>query len=535
MKVLLVQPPIEDFYDTKIRAYPLGILYLAAKLKDICHVVIEDLRNVKKPNIIKDHPFAELKDYYRGDTYTPFSLFTNYYRFGKEDKVIQETIFKHKPDVLAVSSLFTPYSEGALQILEIAKGIDKNIVTIVGGIHPTFYAEETLRNPHVDFVIRGEGETPLFLLIEALKKKGKETLLHIPGLCFRREEGGFHIGDINYEHDIDTIPARELVDKNAYKMHGRPYTFMLTTRGCPNRCSFCGRPSVPYRKRRLQTIMDEIDICEEMGIDIIDLEDDMLTYDRTFFRQVLEMFYGRDMELYAMNGVYSETLDEEILGHMLKAGFKRLNFSLVDITPTVLSSQKRGVSSNYIKLLPFIEDSPFLLETHFIIGLPGQSPEDVINTMLFLMGKRSLLGPSIFYLAPNSRIFEHYRPHTENLPFRSYRSSIMLEVNPLFPRDITFTLMKLVRFINFVKRYIDREPSLKRLVELPELLSENIHVRHIIDVLFREKRFICFDHGRMVYIEERHERGIIENFFKRAEGLKIKGYRTNREILFNLN
>ncbi len=45
MKVLLVQPPIEDFYDTSIRTYPLSLLYIATKIKDICDVSIVDFRS----------------------------------------------------------------------------------------------------------------------------------------------------------------------------------------------------------------------------------------------------------------------------------------------------------------------------------------------------------------------------------------------------------------------------------------------------------------------------------------------------------
>lgn len=59
MKVLLVQPPIEDFYDTSIRTYPLSLLCLATKIKDICHVSVADFRSNKR-RMLKAHPFPGL-------------------------------------------------------------------------------------------------------------------------------------------------------------------------------------------------------------------------------------------------------------------------------------------------------------------------------------------------------------------------------------------------------------------------------------------------------------------------------------------
>ena len=98
---------------------------------------------------------------------------------------------------------------------------------------------------------------------------------------------------------------------------------------------------------------------------------------------------------------------------------------------------------------------PFLVEVHFIIGLPGQDPASLLDTMLFLMDKRLLLGPSVFYLSPGSPLQRIARKRRERRPFRSMRSSVMLPFNPMFPRTVTFTFVKLVRFVNYVKQVLD--------------------------------------------------------------------------------
>ena len=144
MKVLLVQPPIEDFYDTAIRTYPLSLLYLATKIKDICDVSIVDFRSNKK-RMLKVHPFPELKTFYRSRRlYTIFSFpFLLPIRHGQRRNQA-ESIETHKPDIVGISSLFTTYAEEALDVARIVKETDAHIVTIMGGTHPTLFPEHCL-------------------------------------------------------------------------------------------------------------------------------------------------------------------------------------------------------------------------------------------------------------------------------------------------------------------------------------------------------------------------------------------------------
>ena len=107
MKVLLIQPPIEDYYDTSIRTYPLSLLYIATKVREICDVSIADLRSNRKPRQIIDHPFPELAPYYRKDRYTPISLFKQYSRFGADLGEIRQRIVFEKPAEVIAGGYYT--------------------------------------------------------------------------------------------------------------------------------------------------------------------------------------------------------------------------------------------------------------------------------------------------------------------------------------------------------------------------------------------------------------------------------------------
>ena len=82
MKVLLIQPPIEDFYDTSVRTYPLGLLYVGARVSAIAETVLFDARTGKAPEAARQPRFPELDPFYREQAVTPFSFFDRYRRFG---------------------------------------------------------------------------------------------------------------------------------------------------------------------------------------------------------------------------------------------------------------------------------------------------------------------------------------------------------------------------------------------------------------------------------------------------------------------
>jgi anaerobic magnesium-protoporphyrin IX monomethyl ester cyclase len=534
MKALLIQPPIEDFYDTTIRTYPLSFLCLATRIKDICDVSIVDFRSNKK-RMLKTHPFPELKPFYRASVYTPFSLFHSYSRFGMDDDEIRQIIETRKPDIVGISSLFTTYAEEALDVVRIVKKTDAHIITIMGGNHPTLFPEYCLQSPHVDYVIRGEGETPLYELITQLKTGDQKSIAAIPGVSFK-DNAGFHISGISIEDNIDLIPDRRLINSTNYRIGKRPYTFFLTSRGCPFQCAFCGKPPVPYRKRARASIEKEIRQCVELGIEAVDFEDDMLNLDIPFFNGILEAFRGTGIVLSAMNGLYAGNLNKETLDNMYDAGFRRLNFSLVDTSEDIHHTQKRAFPAHLAGLLTDLESTFFLVEAHFIIGLPGQKPDDCIDTLIYLMGKRLLPGPSVYYLAPGSPLFNTTIGSDWQKYIKVMRSSALYPSNPLFPRETLFTFMKLTRFINHVKNIIDQNPSITQLSDIIDVpaIAVKPHDLHIFKTLISDKRFVWYDKEKENYTEEPQDKNLIIHFFKKIKNKPIRGFKTMNTLIVDI-
>src|SRR5262249_46062580 len=241
MKVLLIQPPVQDFYDTDVRLQPIGLCYLKAAVKkhlpDV-EVVIKDYhagsgrRTVPIPKELR-----YLTDYYPVADKSPFSTFHQYYHFGKSFDEIESEIAENRPDVVGISSLFTPYYR---EVLEVAARVKKRLTVpvVVGGSHASAVPESLLSSPNIDYVIRSEGEKGLVEFLRYLR--GQKRIEDVPNLVYRRDNE-IAINEQGDNYPIDELSFPDLSDLSpaTYTLAGKPMTFMITSRSCPHKSTFC--------------------------------------------------------------------------------------------------------------------------------------------------------------------------------------------------------------------------------------------------------------------------------------------------------
>jgi len=241
MKVLLIQPPVQDFYDTDVRLQPIGLAYLKAAvgkhLPEI-DVIIKDYHGGHGRRTVPIPPeLRYLTEYYQVADKSPFSTFHQYYHFGKSFDDIEAEIGEIKPDVVGISSLFTPYFREAL---EVAARVKKrsNATVVMGGSHASAVPELLLASPHVDYVIRGEGERVFVELLRRLQ--AGIGVQDVSGLARKRGDECV-LNPLADNYPIDELPIPDLRDfsPSAYTLAGKPMTFMITSRSCPHKCSNC--------------------------------------------------------------------------------------------------------------------------------------------------------------------------------------------------------------------------------------------------------------------------------------------------------
>ena len=414
MKVLLIQPPVQDFYDTDVRLQPIGLCYLKAAVQKHLpnvDVLIKDYHGgCGRRTVTIPREFRYLSAYYPAADKSPFSAFHQYYHFGKSFDEIEAEVAALEPDVVGISSLFTPYYR---EVLEVAARVKKrrDVPVVVGGSHASAVPESLLSSVHIDYVIRGEGEKALVEFLRFLQ--GHRPLEDVLNLAYKKN-GEFYFNPIGDNYPPDQLPFPDFSEFSGrtYTLAGKPVTFMITSRSCPHKCSFCSVHTTfghNYRRRSLENVLEEIELRYQGGYRVIDFEDDNLTYYKMTFkdlcRRLIERFPNREMEFVAMNGISYLSLDDELLELMFQAGFSHLNLALVSSDTTVRETTKRPHTlQSYLRVVRKAHELGFKIVSYQILGLPNESLGSMIQTLAFNSRLPVLLGASPFYRTPASPI-----------------------------------------------------------------------------------------------------------------------------------
>jgi radical SAM superfamily enzyme YgiQ (UPF0313 family) len=460
MKLLLMQPPIQDFYDTDIRLQPLGLCMLKAALKkslpDVEVVVKDYHQGHGRKTIPLPAELSYLKEYYVFPDLSPFSTFHQYYHFGASFDALAEDVLKEKPDLVGVSSLFTPYYREAL---ECAREIKKRepVPILVGGSHVSASPMSILGDPAVDFIIRGEGERPLVELVRALL--AGTSLTDVPNLGYKRN-GVPVLNAIGEPYPLDELPFADFSDlrEQRYLHQRKSLCFITTTRGCPHRCTFCSVHLTfgeKFQKRSLEKILLEIRQRYEEGYRVFDFEDDNLSFHKEDYKRLLSLivaeFNGADLRLLAMNGISHLSLDGEILHLMRLAGFSHLNISLVSSSEEVLKRLHRPQTlANFLEVVAQAHALGFKITCYQILGLPHETLDNMIDTLAILARLPVLIGVSVFYLTPGCSLSKEFPELSETDMFKARSTAMALETDH-FSRDDIHTFFISARIMNFLK------------------------------------------------------------------------------------
>ncbi|MBF0236894.1 MAG: B12-binding domain-containing radical SAM protein [SAR324 cluster bacterium] len=459
-KLLLFQPPVEDFYDTDIRLQPIGLGYLKASVKRFLpeiEVTIRDFHHGHgRYTIPVPKTLSYLKPYYSFADKTPFSTFYHYYHFGLSFEKIAESILAEKPDMVGISSLFSPYYREVLKCVEALKQV-MDVPILLGGSHVSARPDLMLKHPGVDFVIQGEGELALVEFLKAWLTDS--SYQNIPGLGFKKD-GEMVLNPPVIPDLPEDFPFPDFSDfqPRNYLYEGQPLSFILTSRGCPHQCTFCSVHTTfgyRYRKRSVASIMRELRWRYAEGYRVFDFEDDNLTLNQREMKllceQIITEFPAGSIRLLAMNGISFLSLNPELLSLMHRAGFTNLNLSLVSADALTRQQTRRPHSlEKYLEIANHSASLGFQMVSYQILGLPGESLDSMINTVLVNVGLPVLLGASMFYLTPDSPIAEGWPDLSEDDIFKARLTAMAIETD-LFKRDEIYTLFITIRMINFLK------------------------------------------------------------------------------------
>lgn len=364
--ILLVHPlflsrdPVEQRLMTPY--FPLGLLYLAATLRDAGYAV---------------------------------AIFDGTFASGPNDLIA--VLENYRPRVVGFSVLVTERS-AALELAALARA--RGIRVVMGGADPTGRPDiylGTNEAPFADVVVIGEGEeTLLELLPTLLGEADARPLPEIRGLAYRDETGQMQRTPPRpLRRDIDAIPwpARDMVDLDHYQRawrdaHGYSSLSLIASRGCPFECAWCQK-SVFGRSCRLR---DPEQVAQEMAHlkaryrpDQVRIVDDVVGIDRKWVKAFRDAILAHDAVIPFECLSRVDLADREVLSWLREAGCFRISYGAESGSQKVLDAMCKGTRVEQIRqAAQWCHELGIEVYFYIMLGYPGEEWADIQATAQLL-------------------------------------------------------------------------------------------------------------------------------------------------------
>lgn len=293
-----------------------------------------------------------------------------------------------KPDILAFRAESYHFYD-ALDWISYLKRYLK-IPVIAGGPNLFLYPEETISHPEIDYGIIGEAIESLPMLLRIIEDKG--DLSRIPGIAYKDSQGKACLNNFPGKYidfDLYPFPARHLLPNDRYYSfisQRKNFTIMVTSTGCPFRCSFCAiHPTTKYRLRSPLNVVDEIEICyKEFGVREIDFFDATFFLGKTRAFQIFREINRRKLKIEWSCRSRVDVVDEDILREASSAGCRQVYYGIESVNSQVLGTIKKDIELSEVKNAIKISNR-YGIKTmgFFMVGNPGDTKESVRDTIAF--------------------------------------------------------------------------------------------------------------------------------------------------------
>ena len=440
MKILLVQPPFHDFYATPHRTNALG-LHLAAKMlrragheAEVLNLPLHAAgREVRLPGEL-----AHLEPYLVPGEKGPVTGLNRFQKFGPAVSETCELMESKKADLIILGLFAWAFGEDLLELAREYKKRNPRFPVGIAGAGFTAATGRFLSSGLFSLFLEGEAEG----VIPAWLNAGSPV------------EGRFAVPP-----DPERVPVPIAVAQKIPGKAGEEWAISLSAgRGCPMACRFCANHLVHGRGLRLPPIsavmreIDRIGLYSDLSGDRgnrvrnIYIEDDNPSADVSWFKELITALHERfpEAELSAENGMDYRFLSTADLPFLWEKGFRVLNLSLASSNPGTLSKEGRSSSGEHFsEIVTAWAAMGGRSVQYFIAGLPGDSGEEVMESLSTLSRFPGRAGVSLYYPLPGE---------DPEAPFRRSLGSAAWPWGGTLSTPSLLTIFRLSRYLNMMKK-----------------------------------------------------------------------------------
>jgi radical SAM superfamily enzyme YgiQ (UPF0313 family) len=314
--------------------------------------------------------------------------------FKQEDLII--AIEEMQPEAVAISVYTSGHYTQAIELSNKIRQIS-NTRLIAGGYHATFMPESLTE--YFNTVIQGYGENSI------------KTALHVDGI-------------INESVDLDEIKNInwDLINLDDYgiEMDGKRTATIITSRGCPYSCAFCGNFNRKVMYERMDYVLDNLSVLKDRGFEAVYFLDDVFTLD---YERMAYILYNVGMPYRVTTR--ANLLDERKMRLLKDTGCEWLSIGIESGSQEILDKSNKGEKIEQIQMaIISAKKNGIKVKGFFIIGLPGETEETARQTIDFsLKLKEQGLTSADFYALmpfPGTTIWENPEKYGIEILDRDY-------------------------------------------------------------------------------------------------------------------
>lgn len=321
-----------------------------------------------------------------------------------KDQVVRQ-IVAARPDLLCVS-VFADNYQWALDLCRRVKR-EIDVTVVFGGIHPTTVPERVIAEDCVDVICVGEGDAAIRELAASLERGAADTAIR--NLWFKRD-GAVIRNPPRPNADLDALP---MIDKALFEDHipYRHYYLTVTNRGCVRRCAFCSenfkerwereQQLGPFmRDSSVEKVIDELRAMRaRYGLRYIDIKNNVLSGSRRWTLEFLRR-YREEIGLPFRIMGYPRLLTPEVTQALAAAGCHHVQMGIESFNErTRRELLLRPETNEQIRAaLANLDAAGIGYSTDFILGLPGETEQDLIDALHLLTGCKRLRRASVFWI-----------------------------------------------------------------------------------------------------------------------------------------